>query len=77
MTWEISVGIFTLVGFLITVGGVIFKLSGILSKLQAMLETLKDIINELKESNADEHKEFREKIEDIEHRLTQLELHNK
>ena len=74
MTWEIALGIFALAAFLISVCGVIFKLSGILTRLQTMLDALQNILNDLKKSNAEEHKEFREKMELNERRITELEI---
>lgn len=74
MTWEIAVGIFALVGFVVSIGTFIFKLSGMLTKLQATLDALNSVLDELKRDNADDHKFFRKKLEELEKRLTEVEI---
>jgi uncharacterized coiled-coil protein SlyX len=74
MTWEIAVGIFALVGFVTSIGAFIFKLSGMLTKLQATLDALNSVLDELKKSNNDDHKYFREKLEELERRLIEVEI---
>ena len=74
MTWEIAVGIFALAGFVISIGTFIFKLSGMLTKLQSTLDALNSVLEELKQNNAEDHKFFRKKIEELERRLIEVEI---
>ena len=73
MTWEIVLGIATL----LTMGGTIITFSSKLTKSIASLEmsikALNDNICELKQSNKEQHKEFYHKLDNHEGRLMVLE----
>ena len=73
MTWEIVVGIISLVTFFISAGAVVYKLSGALAVLETTIRTLAETIRELRASSHDTHKQLFDRVEDHETRITVLE----
>ena len=73
MTWEIFLGIVALVGFIGTIGLWISKLSKILAVLETTVASLGEAIKEFKANSKVEHKEFHDKIDDHEKRISILE----
>jgi hypothetical protein len=73
MTWEVVVGIITLVTFFISVGAVVYKLSRALAVLETTIRTLSDTIRELRANSHDTHKQLFDRVEDHETRITVLE----
>ncbi len=73
MTWEIVVGIISLVTFFISAGAVVYKLSGALAVLETTIRTLAETIRELRSSSHDTHKQLFDRVEDHETRITVLE----
>lgn len=71
MSWEIVVGLITLVGFLATVSSWVWKLSGTLTKLTDGLKSL----SEFKCTATAEHQKLRDDIDDHEGRIVSLEYH--
>lgn len=74
MTWEIALGIFTLLGSFITAATIVYKLSSVLAKLQSTLDTLNGVVAELKKINIEEHKTFNEKILDLQMSIHDIEV---
>ena len=73
MTWEIVVGIISLVTFFISVGSVVYKLSRALAVLETTIRALSDTIRELRANSHDTHKQLFDRVEDHETRITVLE----
>jgi uncharacterized protein YoxC len=73
MTWEIVVGIISLVTFFISVGAVVYKLSRALAVLETTIRALSDTIRELRTNSHDTHKQLFDRVEDHETRITVLE----
>lgn len=80
MTWEILVGIITLVGFIISVIGPIMKLTKVMTELTVSVTNLKDVVDQMGTKNSESHKkiwdhidEQDKKIDDHEKRLTKTE----
>lgn len=73
MTWEIALGIFALVGFVISIVTITSRLSGLLAEIKTTLATLNETLIETKESNSASHKDIYEKIGDHENRVTAIE----
>lgn len=76
MTWEIVVGIIALAGFVGTIAGWASKLSKTLTTLDATIQTLKETIEHLRRDNKESHKEFHQKLDNHEGRITRLESRN-
>lgn len=73
MTWEIVAGIIALFGFILTIAGYSGKLSKALASLETTLKALKETLDEFKESNKESHKEFYERLDNHESRISRLE----
>lgn len=73
MSWEIALGIFALVGFVISIATIVGKWSGVVAELKATLQALNKTLEELKENNRASHKDIYEKISDHELRVAELE----
>lgn len=80
MTWEIVVGIITLVGFIITIVTSISKLIRIMTELTMSVENLKEVINQMGANNAQTVKriwqhndEQDELLQEHEKRITKIE----
>lgn len=76
MTWEIVVGIISLVGFVVSIATISSKQSGLLAKLEATLNALNETLEELKENNRASHKDIYEKIGNHEKRISKLEVYH-
>jgi uncharacterized protein YlxW (UPF0749 family) len=74
MTWEIFLGISTLVAFMIAVGTIISKASQSVATLNATINILSETLKEFKTDSKTEHKEMHDKIEDHETRIGILEI---
>lgn len=73
MTWEIAVGIFALVGFVISIATITGKQAGVLARLETTLKALNNTLEELKKSNKESHKDIYDKIADHEKRVGDME----
>lgn len=80
MTWEILLGIITLVGFLISIIGPILKLTKVMTELSISVTNLKDAVDQMGIKNSESHKKIWEhigeqdkKIDDHEKRITKNE----
>lgn len=73
MTWEIALGIFALLGAFATVIGWSAKIVKAITALQTSLDLLNSTLSDLKKDNREEHKGFRDQIDDHETRITVLE----
>ena len=69
MTWEIALGIITLVGFLITIGNLVANNTKAMTKLSCAVDELIDYRKEQTAIN----KDTEDKLEDHEVRITVLE----
>ena len=76
MTWEIALGIFALVGFVISIVTVAGKQAGLLAKLEATLNALNETLEELKENNRASHKDIYNKIGEHDKRISKLEVYH-
>ena len=56
MTWEIALGIFTLVGFLITIATLVAKLVAAMTKLTITVSELSQKFGEAEEQKRESHK---------------------
>lgn len=72
MTWEIVVGIITLVGFVVSIATLASKLSRTLASLEAALKTLCDTLEELKKNNKESHKDIYHKLDDHECKIIRI-----
>ena len=73
MTWEIVVGIITLIGVLGTIATWASKLSRSLSSLETTLKDLDATLHELKNTNHESHKEFYKRLNEHDCRIAKLE----
>ena len=73
MTWEIVVGIITLIGVLGTVAAWASKLSRSLSRLETTLKALDDTLQALKDTNHESHKEFYKRLNEHDCRIAKRE----
>lgn len=73
MTWEIVVGIITLIGVLATVATWASKLSRSLASLETTLKDLDATLHELKNTNHESHKEFYKRLNEHDCRIAKLE----
>lgn len=73
MTWEIVVGIITLIGVLGTVATWASKLSHSLASLETTLKDLDATLHELKNTNHESHKEFYKRLNEHDCRIAKLE----
>lgn len=80
MTWEIIVGIITLVGFIISIVTPLIRLTSAMIKLNANMENLGSSLESLTTRNTESHRRIWEhneeqdqKLEDHEHRITKIE----
>ncbi len=70
MTWEIALGLFALVAFVISIGAIVAKASQVIAELKAAVVML---IEQLKDSKADREK-LHDKLEDHEKRINTIEI---
>lgn len=73
MSWEIVVGIITLVGFVATVGTWTSKLSHTLTVLNEAINSLRETVREFKANSKTEHEAIMKRIDDHEDRIRELE----
>ncbi len=73
MTWEIALGIFTLVAFVISIATISSRLSGILAEIKTTLAALNETLIETKTSNSASHKDIYSKLADHEKRVGEIE----
>lgn len=73
MTWEIVVGLISLVGLVGTFVSATVKFSKTVTTLDVTLKDLKETLEEFRSSNREHHKEFYERIDNHEHRICRLE----
>ena len=73
MTWEIAVGLFTLLGMAVSLGTVLAKLVRALTRLELTISTLETTLAELKSGNDAAHREIWDEIEEHDERITKLE----
>ena len=73
MSWEIVVGIITLVGFIISVASIAVKLASIVAKLQASIDSLNQTLETMQNDNKEIRQTIREDLDDHESRITILE----
>lgn len=76
MTWEIALGIFALVAFVISIVTIAGKWAGVISRLEATLNALNETLEELKENNRASHKDIYDKIADHDKRISKLEVYH-
>lgn len=69
MTWEIVVGLITLVGALVSLGTVLAKLVCVLTRLDDTSKSLKNAIEQNEKRNQNAHDDMEDKLEDHENRL--------
>ena len=73
MSWEIVVGIITLVGFVATVATWASKLSKVLTVLNDAIIQLRETVKDFKADSKEEHKAIMRRIDDHEARIRKLE----
>lgn len=73
MTWEILSALIIIVGCLITLGGVLVKLVRVLTRLDDTMRQLRGDLDRQREDNRESHKRIYTKLEDHEHRISELE----
>lgn len=73
MTWEIVVGLITLVGFIATVATWTSKLAKTLTVLNDAINSLRETVREFKVDSKEEHKAIMRRIDDHEERIRELE----
>ena len=74
MSWEIVVGLITLVGFIGSIGVWISKLTRTLTALECTLKALQETLNSMKTTNEDEHTDIYNTINRLTDRIRKLEL---
>lgn len=74
MSWEIVLGIITLVGFVGTFVGGAWRISNTLATLNTTIHTLRETLDEFRKDNKSSHNDLYNKIEDHEKRITTLEV---
>ena len=70
MTWEIALGLFAIVAFVISIGAIVAKASQVIAELKAAVVML---IEQLKDSKSDREK-LHDRIDDHETRIGILEI---
>lgn len=73
MSWEIVVGLITLVGFIATVSSWTSKLAKTLTVLNDAINQLRETVKEFKADSKEEHKAIMRRIDDHEERIRKLE----
>jgi uncharacterized protein YoxC len=71
MTWEIALGIFALVGFVISLVSIAAKVNGTLTKLETTLQNLQKTMDDFKESNDKSKSRIWEKLDEHSDMLTE------
>lgn len=74
MTWEIALGLFALVTFVIAIGGIIAKASQMFATLNAAINMLTETLKEFKKDSKTDRKELHDRIDDHETRIGILEI---
>lgn len=73
MSWEIVVGLITLVGFIATVSSWTSKLAKTLTVLNDAINQLRETVKEFKAHSKTEHEAIMKRIDDHEDRIRTLE----
>ena len=73
MSWEIVVGLITLVGFIATVSSWTSKLAKTLTVLNDAINQLRETVKEFKSNSKAEHEAIMKRIDDHEDRIRELE----
>lgn len=73
MSWEIVVGLITLVGFIATVSSWTSKLAKTLTILNDAINQLRETVKEFKSHSKAEHEAIMKRIDDHEDRIRTLE----
>lgn len=73
MTWEIALGIFALVAFVISIGAIIAKASQTFATLNAAINMLTETLKEFKKDSKTDRQELHEVVNDHETRIVILE----
>lgn len=73
MTWEIVVGIISLVSLVATFVAGAVKVSKTMSMLDVTIKDLKETLTDFRSSNKESHKDFYERLDNHEHRICKLE----
>ena len=74
MTWEIVVGIISLVGFVLSIGTLLFKLSAVLTRLDVTVKDMQSANATDRKIKEAEHKEFFKTLENHEKKLADHEM---
>ena len=74
MTWEILLGLFALVAFVISIGAIVAKASQMLATLNAAINMLTEALKEFKKDSKSDRKELHDRIDDHESRIGILEV---
>ena len=73
MTWEIVLGIISLVGLVGTFVAAAVRVSKTMAMLDVTIQDLKDTLAEFRASNKESHKDFFDRLDNHEHRICKLE----
>lgn len=73
MTWEIALGLFALVAFLISVGSIIAKASQMFATLNASINSLTNTLKEFKKDSKSDRQDLHDRVNDHETRIVVLE----
>mgnify|MGYP003400023203 CR=1 FL=1 len=74
MTWEIALGLFALVAFVISIGAIVAKASHMFATLNATINMLTETLKEFKKDSKTDRKELHDRIDDHETRIGILEI---
>ena len=74
MSWEIVVGIITLLTTVIAIGKIVFSLAKVITKLDDSVNNLSITLSRFQDDNTKEHTEFRNHISEHEIRIHDLEV---
>lgn len=73
MTWEIVLGLISLVGLVGTFVSATVKFSKTITTLDITLKDLKEALEEFRSHNKENHKDFYDRLDNHEHRICKLE----
>ena len=74
MTWEIALGLFALVAFVISIGAIVAKASHMFATLNATINMLTETLKEFKKDSKTDRKELHDRIDDHETRIKTIEV---
>lgn len=74
MTWEIALGIFALVAFVISAGTIVAKASHMFATLNATITMLSETLKDFKKDSKTDRKELHDRVDDHETRIGILEI---